>query len=357
MKFSPQDFLKKVINFSSKNIQISDTAEQHNDDEYEKRIKQELLTYDNVEEIHDLPQCFHYITNKYLCKIIEEITGFSNYRDFFVDEIRKYSLQTKDVLYIASIGSGNSNEELELCQRLQLNNKVIFDCYELNPTLLAQGKEKAKSLGIEMRFFEQDFNQIHFEMTYDGFFASHSLHHVVNLEGLFQSIHQAGKPGYFFLINDMIGRNGHMSWSKTQSFLESYWNTLPERLKWNAFFKKYDLELPNFDCSKEGFEGIRAQDILPLLNENFQFEVFIPFFSFIGRIIDRVYGHNYNIDPNSLNNDLAILDYMWYLDELFLRLKYLPPTQMFAKLVDPRISPPEFKSIIYKDPQEAIEIR
>lgn len=349
--------LNKFFRGSSSKNTPSDSGGTSPANEYTKRVEQELLAYNNIENIHELPPCFHYVTNKYLLPIVKEITGFADFRDFFTSEIENYALQATESVRIASIGSGTCDEELALCQKIKLSGKVIFDCYELNPTLLDRGREKAKSLGIEMRFFQQDFNQIQFQTAYDGFFASHSLHHVVNLECLFEAVHNSGKPGYFFLINDMIGRNGHMSWPKAQSFLESLWLTLPDRLKGNAFFKRVDIELPNFDCSTEGFEGIRAQDILPLLIDNFKFEVFVPFFFCINRIIDRVYGNNYKVDDSNYSNDLALLDYMWYMDELFLAIKYLPPTQMFAKVVDPRLNTVTLKSRIYTHPAEALEMR
>lgn len=320
---------------------------------YAAKMEQEILRYNQQENIHDLPGSFHYITNKYLCDIVKNITDFSFFKDFFANEIRQYALEAKEPVRVASIGSGYCDEELDLCQRIGLGDRVIFDCYELNQNLLDRGREKANSLGIKMNFFQQDFNQIKFATQYDCFFANHSLHHVVNLEGLFAAIHKAGKPGYFFLINDMIGRNGHMSWPRAQSFLECLWRTLPERLKWNVFFQRIDSELPNFDCSTEGFEGIRAQDILPLLSQNFQFEFFVPFFSLIQRIIDRVYGHNYRVDDLSSSNDLELLDYLWYMDELFLYLKYLPPTQMIAKVVDPNLEGIELKTRIYTSVEQA----
>jgi len=365
-----KSLLSKLFIFSNSKVydsvsqinisKISDTTSKSESlvatDEYTARVQQELLNYNNVDNIHELPKCFHYITNKYLCPIIKEITGFSDFKEFFASEIDVYANQSEDIVRIASIGSGNSEEEIDLYRRLKTNKKVVFDCYELNPTLIAKGREKAEFLGIEMRFFQQDFNEIEFQADYDIFFASHSLHHVVNLEGLFDAVHNAGKTGYFFLINDMIGRNGHMSWPKAQSFLESLWLTLPERLKWNAYFKRFDINIPNFDCSQEGFEGIRAQDILPLLIEKFEFEFFIPFFSYIGRIIDRAYGHNYIVDLNKVDNDCLLLDHMWYMDELLLNKKYLAPTQMFAKVVDPRLNSISFRSRIYKHPAEAVEI-
>lgn len=324
--------------------------------EYRKQLEVEKETFSKqLNKLHQLPPCYSYIATKYLSKVIKEITGFSDFRDFFVSEIKSFSNSKQGQIKIASIGSGDSSEELELCKRINLGNKVVFDCYEMNEFMIAEARKKADAMGIEMNFFEQDFNQISFSNQYDGFFASHSLHHVTNLEGLFTAIDNNGKPGYFFLINDMIGRNGHMSWPRSQAFLESLWSTLPERLKWNALFERFELELPNYDWSANGttFEGIRAQDILPLLSEHFKFEYFVPFYSLIGRIIDRFFGYNYNVDANDPNNDLALLDHLWYMDELFLSQKYLPPTQMFCKVVDPRLDEVILKSRIYKSVEEA----
>jgi hypothetical protein len=42
------------------------------------------------------------------------------------------------------------------------------------------------------------------------------------------------------------------------------------------------------------FEGIRSQDILPLLLEYFHFEVFIPYGNVIDPFIDRTFGPNFD---------------------------------------------------------------
>ena len=54
-----------------------------------------------------------------------------------------------------------------------------------------------------------DFNQWRPSHEYDGVIASHVLHHVLNLEGLFAGIKESLRTGGCFAIADMIGRNGH----------------------------------------------------------------------------------------------------------------------------------------------------
>ncbi len=50
---------------------------------------------------------------------------------------------------------------------------------------------------------------------FDGVMASHSLHHLVELEHIFDWVKEVLRPGCVFAINDMIGRNGHMRWPET----------------------------------------------------------------------------------------------------------------------------------------------
>jgi hypothetical protein len=59
--------------------------------------------------------------------------------------------------------------------------------------------------------------------------------------------------------------------------VELIWETLPDSKKYNHQLKRLEREFVNWDCAKEGFEGVRAQDILPLLVERFDFEKFMAF--------------------------------------------------------------------------------
>ncbi|MEO1378460.1 MAG: hypothetical protein AAFW70_30190 [Cyanobacteria bacterium J06635_10] len=128
----PNSDIDQNINEHQMDENINENINEKENDDYKKRLEQEIENYNQVENIHDLPQSFHYISNKYLGNIIEEIIGFSNFRDFCVHEINQYSSQSDDIIRIASIGSGNSDEELRLCQQLASRNQVIFDCFSIN---------------------------------------------------------------------------------------------------------------------------------------------------------------------------------------------------------------------------------
>jgi hypothetical protein len=85
----------------------------------------------------------------------------------------------------------------------------------------------------------------------------------------------------------------------------------------------------NWDCSTEGFEGIRAQDIMPLLLERFEFELFLGFANIITVFVDRAFGHNF--DPNRAW-DRDFIGRVGAFDEAAIREWTLTPCQMFAVL-------------------------
>ena len=167
---------------------------------------------------------------------------------------------------------------------------------DINEILLKKGMEQAKALGVDQNFSvaQGDFNDWKPKFSYDIIMANQCLHHVLELEILFARIKGALLDEGAFLTSDMIGRNGHMRWPEALTVVEEFWKELPEKYKYNQLMKRLELEYINHDCSTEGFEGVRAQDILPLPTKNFYFELFLPFSNLIFVFIDRSFGHNFD---------------------------------------------------------------
>ena len=110
---------------------------------------------------------------------------------------------------------------------------------------------------------ECDLNNWTAEHEFDSILAIHSLHHVVALEKPFDEVHRSLSGEGAFLINDMIGRNGHLRWPEALDVVQAFWKELPHSKRYNHQLKRFEDEFVNWDCSTEGFEGIRAQDIRP----------------------------------------------------------------------------------------------
>lgn len=301
---------------------------------YQKKIQQELAIYEKQVNVHDLPEIYHYWSNKYLAPIFQE-AGFKSIAEFFSFNLMEAKSRTgSKVANFVSVGAGNCDLEVSVAKNLvdAGYNDFIFECLEINPVMLERGKVIAKENGVlsNMRFVEADFNTWAAGKKYDGVMANQSLHHVTNLEHLFDQVSSALYPEGSFVISDMIGRNGHQRWDESLEIVNKFWKELPKTHKFNVLLDRLENEYDNWDCSKEGFEGIRAQDVLPLLVQRFRCEKFVGFGSAIDIFVDRCFGHNFN--PES-EWDQKIIDRVHAADEAGLKSGKLTPTHMVAVFV------------------------
>ena len=151
------------------------------------------------------------------------------------------------------------------------------------------------------------------------------------------------------MISDMIGRNGHQRWPESLEIVNKYWKELPESKQFNVLLNRLEKEYENWDCSKEGFEGIRAQDVLPLLLQRFQCEKFIGFGNAIDIFVDRCFGHNFNRESEW---DRDLIDRVHAEDEAGLKSGKLTPTHMMAVFVKTMHCAPYYSRVI--DPISSI---
>ena len=300
---------------------------------YSEKFNAELSRFENVEKVHALPDIFHYWSGKYLLPKLRAL-GFDSLLGFFIHYISESCNRRKgDISEIVSLGAGNSDFEVDLARRLREagTHNFHFVCLEMNGSMLERGKILAASSGLleHFSFTECDLNNWTTEHEFDSILAIHSLHHVVALEKLFDEIHHRLSDNGAFLINDMIGRNGHMRWPEALDVVQAFWKELPHSKKYNHQLKRFEDEFVNWDCSTEGFEGIRAQDILPELIRRFEFDCFLGFSNVMDIFVDRSFGHNF--DPKN-ESDLAFIDRIAMTDDALLESGKIKPTHMIAAL-------------------------
>jgi O-antigen biosynthesis protein len=321
-----------VFNLIKKALPQEETGDV--DEAYQKKIQEELAIYENNLNVHDLPPIFHYWSNKHLAPIFQE-GGFNTIAELFSSNLLVARDRTGTVEpRFVSVGSGNCDLEVSVAKKLIDGGfkDFILECVEINPIMLERGKEMARENGIlrNMRFIHGDFNTWVANCEYDAVIANHSLHHVTQLEHLLDQIRRGLSDNGSLIINDIIGRNGHQRWPEALDIVNRYWQELPDRYKRNVLLGRFEETYDNWDCSTEGFEGIRAQDILPLLLERFQCEKFIGFGNVIDIFVDRCFGHNF--DPNS-EWDRTFIDKVHAEDEEKLRVGELTPTHMIGVFV------------------------
>ena len=312
-------------------------------DDYKQKNQQELAIYAKKVNVHDLPDIYHYWSNKYLAPLLLE-AGYRTIVNFFSSSLLKARNRTgSSVANFVSVGAGNCDSEVTVAKNLVDAGfrDFILECLEINPVMLERGKEIARENKVlsNMRFVEADFNTWVAEKKYDGVMANQSLHHVTRLEHLFNQISTGLHAEGSFVISDMIGRNGHQRWPESLEIVNKYWKELPENYKFNVLLNRLEEEYDNWDCSKEGLEGIRAQDVLPLLMERFQCEIFIGFSSAIDIFVDRCFGHNFNPAGEW---DRELIDKVHAEDEAGLVGGKLTPTHMFAVFAKCQVGVPYY---------------
>lgn len=308
---------------------------------YAGRLAQERRRFDTVDEFDDLPPIYHYWSNTFVRAMLERL-GCRSAPTFLAKYLAESAHRSgAHQPVFLSIGSGDGNNELEIVQLLRASGmeRFVIECIELNPVLVRRAADDARSAGLEshVKFLRADFNKWRPRHAYHGVVANQSLHHAENLEGLFDTVRGALAPGAYFVTNDVIGRNGHQRWPESRHVVERFWRKLPRSHRFHHQFRRQEERFNDWDCSVVGFEGIRAQDVLPLLLERFHFHVFVGYGSAIDAFVDRGLGPNF--DPDAAW-DRAFVDCVHACDERALLEGYLTPTHVLAVMAtDPSPSP------------------
>ncbi|MBI3901589.1 MAG: class I SAM-dependent methyltransferase [Nitrosomonadales bacterium] len=312
---------------------------------YYLRTLIEQANYASVTEVHDLPPIYNYWSGKYLAPLVREF-GFNSIEDFFLNEIvRVLGAVPRQPARLLSIGCGNCDFEVELACRLRDRGygEFIIECMDINATMLARGAALAAQRGVAEYLVaaQADFNLWAPPEAgcYQVIIANQSLHHVVNLEGLFDGIHRALASDGRFVLSDMIGRNGHMRWPEALEIIDTFWQQLPMSYRVNRRLNITQQSYTNFDNSRLSFEGVRAQDILPLLLERFHFLRFIPFANVIDVFIDRDIGPNF--DP-ARQWDTDFIDRVARADQAALETGRVKPAHLMASLSVAFVEPPQY---------------
>lgn len=297
---------------------------------YNDRVGDEIRRYKDVSNVHDLPPIFHYWSNKFLRPKLEQF-GFSSPDAFFQSRIEGAVAQSGEKAAILSIGAGNCDVEVGIARTLVDRGLVNFriDCIDINHEMLARGAASAAAarLGDHVTTTCADINAWRPRSAYDVVVANQSLHHIVRLEHVLDCVASSLTDRGIFIASDMIGRNGHMRWPEALAIVREFWEQLPAGYRYNQQLRRQEERFLDWDCSVSGFEGIRAQDILPLLVDRFEFDLFIPFANVIDPFIDRSFGHHFNPDSPW---DRDFIDAVHARDEREIRAGHITPTHMIA---------------------------
>lgn len=237
-------------------------------------------------------------------------------------------LHRSDGVKMLSLGSGPGGMELEMARQAP---QAQIRCIDLNPDLVQLGNQRARQERLNAQFEIGDLNFIDLPAeTYDVVYCHASLHHVLELQRLASQINNTLRENGKLLTVDVCTLNGYRMWPETKKVVQDIFGTLPPRFRTNhtAYGTlRVDDEIAEMDASQAGMECIRSQDIVPVLESTLQVLHFVPYFTICRRFLDTMYGPNYDLN---LCLDLALLNWIWELDNYYLNSNLLRPDTFFG---------------------------
>ncbi len=198
---------------------------------------------------------------------------------------------------ILSLCSGAARIEADFASRA--GPSVEWSLLDINPDLLRMASEQfAPELKLDL--IEANVNELSFnDEKWDVIMCVSAMHHVVELERLMEFCHRSLNPdGEFWSLGEYVGRNGNRLWPDALAEANSILMDLPEKYRRNRNTSQVDTEMPTNDYSVGCFEGIRSEDIEPLLDRWFVPVDVYRRNCFLWRLLNQAYCDNYDLNEN-----------------------------------------------------------
>ena len=305
--------------------------------DYAFRINAEITNFEQALAsggvTHSIPSMFTWWASTYLSPRLISVFGSPDIPMIFASEIIRRANELSGEVRVLSLGSGDCEFERSVHELLPPTLGVKWTCTDLNPAVTEHARRVLSGHGHGEAFSFQtlDLNLEFVHGQYDIVMINHALHHFLNLEFIFEGIRKCLREDGRVLVSDMIGRNGHMRWPEALGIVESLWASLPDEYRFNNHANCIEgLTFNNYDCTSNGdFEGVRAQDILPLLLRDFSFEKFVGFGNVPDVFLDRAYGPNFT---PARDFDIKFIQLCERLNTHLIDSGYLKPTMMIGVL-------------------------
>lgn len=245
-------------------------------------------------------------------------------------DLKKYILDrtnSKSKIKIVSLGSGTGDWEVRLVAGAP--SKIECELVDINDELLKGVREYAKNHNLSIVTNVCDVNRIKLqEGTYDFVVVQSSLHHFIELEHIFSEVSKSMvEGGDLIVMGEVIGKNGEQLYPETKAVAQKIFDALPPKFRYNNYTKKTDTEVPDIDHSKNAFESIRSEEILPLLLKFFKAKEYVTFDAFLTLLLDFRYGPNYDMN---LPLDKSLVETIANLDLYYISNSILKPTCLFG---------------------------
>ncbi len=238
---------------------------------------------------------------------------------------------------ILSIGCGYGGHELQIAQLLHQPYDLI--ALDLNPSIFREAERRAAAQGLSVRFKCVDLNFLEIQpASFDVIYAIASIHHVLNLEHFFATIHRGLKADGRLVMLDIIGQRQVLHWKENVEFAAEVVRGMPRRYRasakplwkqWVHGFDPYTIISRYVEPSEQvGMEGIRQEEIEPLLGHWFAGERVFHYNAFMRLICTNPYLGK-RLDP-AIDQDRLYLEDLIRLDQAQVHSGKLRPTELFG---------------------------
>ena len=214
--------------------------------DYEARIRAQIAQYANPDGLLKLGPIYHYWTTKHIRPRMCGVFGVPDVMLLFAGATAEAFHQPGASRQIVSLGAGECEHEIALIKKLLEMGETDFmlEALELSPVRSQRARERASKEGVGryLMISEADLNSWVPEQKYSIVIAKDTLYHVLELEHLFDSVHEGLEDEEYFLTSDMIGRNGHMRWPEALEIIQGIWKFIPDHYKTNHQLKRVEQE-------------------------------------------------------------------------------------------------------------------
>lgn len=195
----------------------------------------------------------HYFT--YTLNFIKEKVGRNGLRGLFIGCME-----------------GDPGPEVNIMEMGLCNTIEVMDIAE---GLLKKQEKRTLERGIKgIEYIAQDCNELHLEENaYDFIFGIGTIHHIENLELLFDQINRGLKENGIFMMREYVGPNRLQFTEEQLSIINEILSVIPEKYKIQLDGTVKDIcrnsdidELLKIDPS----ESVRSQDILQVISERLE---------------------------------------------------------------------------------------
>ena len=231
---------------------------------YRRAAKREAATWGRPHFESTVPRypINHPLVTSHLGRAILGRNDTVDWLDWFVGEYGPFESAL-------SLGCGMGHVE-----RRMLDSGLFkrLDAVDISPSAIDAFREQVVRLGLDVEVEGRvgDLNFIELpEETYDFVLAVSSLHHLINLEHLFEQIRRALKPGGLFLTYDFCGPS---AWQWPDATLDEVNRIVDEARNRFPGLVLYRVRRPNpvVVRNHSPFESVRSSELPALLGSGFE---------------------------------------------------------------------------------------